>query len=140
MIETGTIKKIDKRNVATVRFARKSACENCHMCFKPRNEMFVELTVKNTLNAKVGDRVSISMGKDVVLISSFIVYILPIIFVGIVLVTTKNMDEMISFGIAGIVLLLSYVIISIADKWIKKKKNFIPKMVKIIMEDSRNGK
>ncbi|HHT83685.1 MAG: SoxR reducing system RseC family protein [Christensenellales bacterium] len=141
MTEIGTISKIDKKNRATVRFPRKTACENCRMCLKPKDEMYVELLVKNTLGAKVGDKVSVSMGKQIVLISSIIVYLLPVVLVAAALFFTRSMKEILSFGISMGILIISYVIIAFIDKWIKSNKNYIPKMVAILKEeDNQNGK
>lgn len=139
MIETGRVHKIDNKNRATIRFPRKTACENCRMCFKPRDEMYVELTVKNTLNAKEGDKVSVSMGRQIVLVSSLIVYLLPVALVALALVFTRGLDELVSFGISIGVLVASYIVMAILDKKIKNHKNFAPQMTQIIKEDE-NGK
>lgn len=140
MIETGIVHKIDKKNRATVRFNRKTACENCRMCFKPKNEMYVELVLKNTLEAKVGDKVSVSMGNQIVLLSSIIVYLIPVVFVAAALLLTRNINEVVSFGIAMGILIVSYAVIALIDKWIKKNKNYTPNMVAIIKEeDEQNG-
>ena len=58
MKEVGVVHKT-KGSFAVVRFERKTACENCNMCLKPREEMYVELRLKNKLNAKVGDIVEV---------------------------------------------------------------------------------
>ena len=111
------------------------------MCLKPKDEMYVELLVKNTLGAKVGDKVSVSMGKQIVLISSIIVYLLPVVLVAAALFFTRSMKEILSFGISMGILIINYVIIAFIDKWIKSNKNYIPKMVAILKEeDNQNGK
>ncbi len=135
MIEVGTVSKVDARNRATIQFPRKTACENCHMCFKPRNEMYVRIVIKNTLSAKVGDKVSVSMGNQVVLTASFIVYGVPILLVAAALFFTRKLDEMLSFGISMAVLAVSFIAMAFLDKWLKNKKNYTPKMVEIIQED-----
>lgn len=135
MIEKGIVHKIDKKNRATVRFSRKSACDSCNMCLKRKDEMFVELVVNNTLDAKVGDKVSVHMGKQIVLLSSIIAYLIPVVFVAIALFFTRKLDELVSFGIAMGILIISYIIIAILDKWIKKRKNYAPSMVEIICEE-----
>lgn len=141
MIETGEIYKINKKNMATVRFPRRTACADCRMCFKPKDEMYVELVVKNTLEGNIGDKVSVSMGQQIVLVSSIVVYLIPVILVAIALFATKNLEELISFGIAMGVLVISFVIVAFMDKWIKKNKNYAPEMVAILnKEDEENGK
>ncbi|MDD4316470.1 MAG: SoxR reducing system RseC family protein [Clostridia bacterium] len=135
MTETGTVSKIDSRNRATVQFPRKTACEHCHMCLKPKNEMFVRIAIKNTLDAKVGDTVSVSMGTQVVLAASFIVYMVPVLLVAAALFATRGLGELASFGIAMGVLVISYIIIAFIDKWLKKNKDYTPKMVEIIKQE-----
>ena len=88
MKEIGFVHKV-KGSTATVRFERKTACENCNMCLKPKEEMYVELKLKNTLNAKVGDKVEVTMGQRAVLTASFIVActsatILPACFIKLI--------------------------------------------------------
>ena len=42
MVETGKVTKL-KGDRITVRFPRKTACENCHMCLKSPDDMYVEI-------------------------------------------------------------------------------------------------
>lgn len=68
---------------AKVEAKRSISCEGCaskDMC-KPGsgNSMIVE--VLNPLNAKIGKRVSFEIGRDVLLKSSFILYLMPVIFI-----------------------------------------------------------
>lgn len=135
MIEIGTVSKIDSRNRATIRFPRKTACENCHMCFKPRNEMFVSIVTKNTLDAHVGDKVSVSMGNQVVLTAALLVYGIPVLLVAVSLLLTRKLDQMLSFGISMGVLAFSFTVMSFIDKWLKNNKNYTPKMVEIIKQE-----
>lgn len=136
MLEIGTVYKIDKKNRATVRFPRKTACENCHMCLKPKDEMFVELNLENTLNAKVSDRVSVSMGEQAVLTASVIAYAVPVVLVAISLFASRSLSNMVSFGISMGVLVFSFVCVALLDKFVlRKKKKFIPQMVAIVTEN-----
>lgn len=137
MIETGTIYKINAKDIATVRFSRKTACENCRMCFKPKDEMYVELTVKNTLEGKVGDKVSVSMGQQIVLVSSFIVYLIPVFLAAVALIATKNLQEMVSLGVTIGILVIYFIFVAFIDKWIKNNKNYAPEMVEIIKQEDK---
>lgn len=136
MTEQGEVYKIDKKNRAIVRFPRTTACKNCNMCFKPRNEMFVEVTLQNTLNAKVGDSVSVSMGKKAVLGASIIVYLVPIVFVGAILALTYKIDEVLSFVFAAVGLVVSETLIALTDRLLRKKTEYMPKMVEILGRSS----
>lgn len=130
MKEIGVITEIKNRE-CLVRFDRKSACENCKMCLKSSDEMFVELLVENTLDAKEGDRVEIEMPDNTVLKASFIVYIIPAATLLTTLVLTQNMADWASFSLAIAVLISTYGIVAATDRYLKKKKGFIPKMVKL---------
>ncbi len=134
MKEIGVVHKI-KGNFATVRFERKTACENCNMCLKPRDEMYVELRLKNALDAKIGDMVEVMMGQKAVLTSSFIVYVMPLIIMAIVLGATHKMELWISLLSSLGSLMISFIGTALIDRLIiRKKADFLPVMTAIINE------
>lgn len=132
MKEVGVVHKI-KGSFATVRFERKTACENCNMCLKPRDEMYVELRLKNSLNANIGDKVEVTMGQKAVLASSFIVYVMPLIVMATVLGITYKMELWISLLSSLGSLVISYIGVALIDRLIiRKKANYLPIMTDII--------
>ncbi len=132
MKEIGVVHKI-KGSFATVRFERKTACENCNMCLKPRDEMYVELRLKNSLNANIGDKVEVTMGQKAVLTSSFIVYVMPLIVMAIGLGITYKMELWISLLSSLGSLVISFIGIALIDRLIiRKKANYLPIMTDII--------
>ena len=134
MFETGVVHKISG-SFATVRFERKTACEKCNMCFKPKEEMYVELRVKNVLNAKVGDKVTVKMGDRAVLTASFLVYGLPVVVMAIALIFTYKLAIWISLGVSFGSLVLSFISVALLEKFvIRKKKEYMPIMSSIINE------
>ena len=136
MKEVGFVHKI-KGGTATVRFERKTACENCNMCLKPREEMYVELKLKNSLNAKVGDKVEVTMGQRAVLTASFIVYVVPLLVMAIALGATFKLELWISLVASLGSLALSFIGVALVDKLIiKKKADYLPVMSAIIKEDN----
>ena len=138
MKEVGVVHKT-KGSFAVVRFERKTACENCNMCLKPREEMYVELRLKNKLNAKVGDIVEVTMGHKAVLTASFIVYVIPLLLMGIALGCTFKMDLWISLvaGFSG--LIVGFIGVSLADKFIiRKRKDYLPTMTAIMSNEKVN--
>ena len=135
MKEIGLVHKI-KGNTATIRFERKTACENCNMCLKPKEEMYVELKVRNSLNAKVGDKVEVTMGQRAVLTASFIVYVMPLLVMFVVIGCTYKMDVWISLVASLGSLIVSFIGVAIIDKLIiKKKVDYLPVMSAIINEE-----
>ena len=135
MKEVGFVHKI-KGSTATVRFERKTACENCNMCLKPREEMYVELKLRNSLNAKVGDKVEVTMGQRAVLTASFIVYVAPLLVMAIVLGATFKLELWISLVASLGSLALSFIGVALIDKLIiKKNSDYLPVMSAIIIEN-----
>lgn len=98
--------------------------------------MFVEVTIQNTLNAKVGDFVAVSMGKKAVLGASIIVYLVPIVLVGAILALTYKIDEVLSFVFAAVGLVVSETLIALTDRLLRKKTEYMPKMVEILGRSS----
>lgn len=139
MRETGVVHKELSRNRVKVRFPRRTACENCNMCLKPKNEMFVEIVCDNVLNAKVGDSVSVEMGEKSVLTAAFIVYLIPIILVTASMFAFKSLGEWWQFGSAITMLIIGFVFSSLIDKKLRKKKGFCPQMAEIIRDNVENN-
>ena len=126
MREVGVVHKV-RGMFATVRFDRKTACENCNMCLKPREANYVELRVKNTLSAKVGDTVEVAMGDRAVLTAALLVYAVPLIIMGIVLSVTYTLDIGICLAATFGSLILAFIAVALIDKFvIRQKKEYAP--------------
>lgn len=133
MIEKGKVIKIDnKKNTATVSFDRKSDCEKCGMCLMSKDKMKVEITLKNKVNAELNDIVEVSMGEGFVLTSAIIVYLIPVILIGLSLLFTRKYDEIIQIISIGLSLLIGLLIAFIIDKSIRNRKGFNPEIINII--------
>lgn len=138
MTETGIVVKL-KGSFATVRFDRKTACENCNMCFKPREQNYVEIRVKNELGAKEGDKVKVAIGKRAVLTASFIVYIIPLLLVGIAVgITSRFTNEWITLGVGLGTLAVSFLLLIPIEKKVKRKRGYYPSMAEIIKDENQN--
>ncbi len=129
MDEIGTVTALNpRRKTAKVEFPRQSACDKCGMCAKHKDNMTVYMDVKNDIDAKVGDKVVVTMASGYVLKATFIVYVVPIILVALVLVFARPLHELIQTALCVGALAVGVVIAWWADKQLKKKKGFIPKM------------
>ncbi len=131
MTERGVVSKV-KGGKATVQFERHSACDKCHMCAVTKDTMKVEVTLDNTLGANVGDFVEVEMGERYVLTAAAIVYVIPLVLigVGIGLGTLINELAQVLMGLGGLV--VGFVIAILLDKLvIRKKKGFAPRMKSI---------
>ena len=76
--EKGTIKAIENHEV-TVEFHRSSACEKCGACMmaKDTGKMFIKLPY--TKAVEVGDEVYVDVEKNFFILSSVLLYIVPLI-------------------------------------------------------------
>ena len=90
-----------------------------------------------TLNAKVGDKVEVTMGQRAVLTASFIVYVVPLLVMAIALGSTFKLELWISLVASLGSLALSFIGVALIDKLIiKKKADYLPVMSAIIKEDN----
>lgn len=133
MQEIGKVIEVVDDNVK-VRFERKSACAHCGMCGFKENDTFVDVAVKNVLQAKKDDLVEIEMRDSAVLIASIIAYLIPVCLALIGLIITQQLtDEMwIQLVVCLCSLALSYVLVFLLDKKFKYTRMFMAKMQRII--------
>jgi len=134
MTERGVVSKL-KGKYCTVEFDRRSACDECHMCSVTKDKKKVEIYVENTLGAKEGQFVEIEMGEKYVLTAAAIVYVIPIILIGIGLGCGTLISDLASLllGLGGLV--LGFVIAFILERCvIRKKQGFRPTMKSICPE------
>lgn len=140
MQERGRVQSVDnKAKKVTVQFDRKSACDKCGMCLMSKDSMKVELVLDNELNACEGDIVDVSMGSGYVLTSSFVVYLIPIMLIVVGLLITRNLSELIQVIAITSALVISFTAIRIADKIIRNRKGFKPRIINI-QEKSKEEK
>lgn len=131
MTERGVVSKI-KGNKATVQFERHSACDKCHMCAVTKDTMKVEVTLDNTLGANVGDFVEVEMGERYVLTAAAIVYVIPLVLIGVGIGVGTLINELAQVLMALGGLVIGFVIAILLDKLvIRKKKGFAPRMKSI---------
>jgi len=80
LVEIGTVKEIVGAE-AIVEVERASACAHCvskHLCF-PEGASSLLIRVANSIGAKVGDRVKLSLRGRTFLWLSFLVYLVPLL-------------------------------------------------------------
>ncbi|MFC1593389.1 SoxR reducing system RseC family protein [Candidatus Neomarinimicrobiota bacterium] len=130
--DIGRITKIDD-NFATIAIDSTDDCKDCGIRFlcSPGSEKEKIIRLENTIDAKVGDSVSISEASNILLKLSFLQYGLPLIgfLLGIVIGTQipiklqpiefyQFLDGLFGLGLAGII---SYLIIK---RMAKKPGNY----------------
>lgn len=136
MFEVGTVESVnDKHGTAKVVFDRKSACAKCGMCLTANGDkMKVYVDVKNSLSAKVGDKVEVAMSDRFVLKAAFVVYLIPILLIGIGLAIFRNYSDIILFAVICSALIVGTGISIVVDRLVKKKGKSAPIMRNIILK------
>jgi len=126
MKETGRIRRILKEDIAEVEFKSSSACSKCGKCsLGVSGDVFIEAV--NKIGAKKGDKVEVEISS--VVSSSFIVYILPVIFIVLgyfigvqvhPLWGLKISMESLGIVFALIFLFISFVLLKLYDLFVSK--------------------
>jgi sigma-E factor negative regulatory protein RseC len=139
--EEGTITKVFA-DMARVKVRRSSMCDICKCksaCSTLSDTEVMEAEALNTANARPGDRVLLNIPSKSLWKISFVIYMLPVIFlisgaiVGMRLAKIYSLEPELGallLGIAGC--LLSFAIIRLFAKHVGKNKDYMPEIVKIL--------
>ena len=98
--------------------------------------MKVYVEVKNTLQAKAGDRVGVAMNDKFVLKAAFVVYIIPVILVGAGLAIFRKLSDLLLLAVIAVGLLIGVAIGITIDRLVRKKGAFAPTMTEIYKDES----
>lgn len=138
MTEVGEVVRT-KGDMAVVRLKRSSACRHCGACGLGAGSDDMLLTLPNTLNAKPGDLVELSLGSGQLLKASAITYLIPLIalivgvIVGYMLGEHMAVDQQLAGAIMGLVFTAAaFGIIRALDPVFRRSSHFIPRMVSIL--------
>ncbi|HHI88216.1 MAG TPA: hypothetical protein ENK03_04750 [Candidatus Cloacimonetes bacterium] len=129
---------VDIQNgLAVVEYSRSDACNTCKLkafCFQKGGDVN-KLTMKNNLNVKKGDMIQFEISPQMRMLSSFLVFILPVVFmIGSYFLCRSaiGLSENISIVVSLISIAVAFIIVKIIDDQIKKKAMIQPKMVAVI--------
>lgn len=131
MLQNGIVKKLHT-NTAEVEIHRSAACgESCAACGLCPGKTAV-VAAANEIRADVGDSVTIDMADKKVLGAAFLVYIVPLIalIAGYFIGYAVFKSELPSVGIAFLLMAVTFGIIILCDKRLKKR--YTPRIVSII--------
>ena len=137
----GIVTKVDITN-AWVTTKVTKACKGCaalHVCTSFGDGKKIEVKAINTVSAKIGDRVVISLEGLTYLKISFLFYLFPVLSVILGAVIGESfsifIDNTASSAIFGFLFfLLAILIIKIIEKRLSKKNKYIPKITKILKQ------
>ena len=142
MNQKGFITEIVDDKTAKLIMKRQSACASCGKCTKLSSEcQDLVVEVDNTIGAKKGDYVEVSMESIKVLKATLLVYLLPLIFLLAGTIITYYILELIEFagpievisGVVGLVCtFISYLLLKKNDDKFNESREYIPKVTKII--------
>ncbi|WP_040327302.1 SoxR reducing system RseC family protein [Clostridium ihumii] len=128
MEQDGVVKKING-DTADIAFIKKSGCGgNCGSCKSPCPSDIIIIPVKNTLDAKVGDKIKISVGKEAFSNMTFWAYVFPTIMTLIGLIGSMFLFKSLNFKsyeVLSVVVGIIFLVISflISSKLNKKAKD-----------------
>lgn len=142
MNQQGFIIDIVDNRTAKMIMQRHSACASCGKCSKLSSEcQDLVVEVDNSIGAKKGDRVEVSMESVKVLKATMLAYLVPLIFLLVGTILTYYILNLIKFSgsievISGVVGLIctgiSYLLLKRNDNKFKQSRQYIPKITSII--------
>ncbi len=146
MLESGEVVNLSG-DTAYVRFKRGSACGNCNACgmLKDMSEHIID--VKNSLDAKQGDRVLVEFATKSGITSSAIAYIFPLlmlvlgVILGYIIGEAYFADSVEIFAaVLGLVFTaLAFLAIKLAEPLLKRRVADTFKLVRIIDEKEKDN-
>lgn len=144
MNQQGFIIDIVDNRTAKMIMQRHSACASCGKCSKLSSEcQDLVVEVDNSIGAKKGDHVEVSMESVRVLKATLLAYLVPLMFLLVGTILTYYILDLIKFSgptevISGVVGLIctciSYLLLKKNDDKFKQSRQYIPKVTKIIEE------
>ena len=136
MREVGRVVK-QKDNLVTVRFPRKSTCEHCNMCAIKPNDSHVDMTLENTLNCNIDDRVEVNISRGTVLKMSLLVYFFPMVvgIIGLLVAYLLGTSEIIQMIACVGSIAVAFLVLAVIDRFYAVSKKGKPYLVRILDED-----
>jgi sigma-E factor negative regulatory protein RseC len=144
--ETGSIVELKGKQIAKVLCEKQSFCAHCasmESCQVGNDGRSRLVEAHNQLGAKVGDRVKLATSTRTFLQSSFILYIVPLLFLIVGAVSGQLVGSYVQLGIdpnllsaiLGVAFLcLSFVLIRVGSRAIPRETT-MPRVVEILPED-----
>lgn len=131
----GKIVEVIDDSTAIVTMVKHTSCKNCGACHigsKPE----MSITVENTVNAKLGNIVEVSMPTQNILSAAFIMYVIPLVMlvagigIGTKIFSSLSGGEIFAILLGFALLTVSYLVIRQNEKRFREKyKAVITKII-----------
>lgn len=121
-----------------VKLVRHTACGSCGACQLGDEQKDILLVAKNTVNAKNGDLVEVSMATNSVLSAAFIMYVIPLVglFVGLLTGQVLFAGNDVLTALMGLaVMALAFLIIKLNDKRFLKNEKYTAQVLKVLQSE-----
>ncbi len=141
--EEGVVFKMgmDGSGTAWVKTTRSSACESCssrHACQADGGGEEMEVEAINTANARIGDRIVLSLDTGILLKTTFLLYVFPILaliagaFAGQTVAGMNGMDTSGMSALFGFLFFgLAVVVIRITGRRLSTNRQYKPEIIKV---------
>lgn len=133
MNEQGIVKEVyeDHIDLSIIRHEACASCSAGSLCH-PGVEKIIEVYTSNTAELSKGDKVNLEIEPEKVLMASFLVYVLPLLGMGlgITIATILNLSENYTIAISFAGLFVMLLVLMIIEKKIRKNKTLNIKVVK----------
>lgn len=135
MTEIGIVTEC-KGNRAKVKVEKKAECSKCGMCLFPKNASSIEFNANNDIGAKKGDTVQMSMNESSKLLGALLVFLVPLILIGLSAVITYVFigKDIYLLAISLPLIVVWFVVLAVIDKKLGRSKNFSPKITSIVKD------
>ncbi len=138
MTEQGVV--IKDGQSATVRIDKKDECSKCGMCLFPKNASHIDVSAENSLGASKGQTVVIERTSELKLISILLVFVVPLLLIGVSAVFTYLLIKVEYWlAILSVILVASwYTILAFIDKRFKSLKKYGAKIIEVVKENKED--
>ena len=138
----GIVTKVYSSTTAWVKCTKSAACKSCSakgFCSTAGGDDDVEVEAINVAGAKVDDRVTISFETSSLLKVSFLIYMIPVLFlipgviIGDKIAAIFNYDQTIfSVLVGSLFLFAAFFFVKTKGKELSKKDAYKPKIIRIL--------
>lgn len=133
MKQKGIVKETEN-GIAVVSILREEACSSCSgrkFCGSAKR---VDIKVKNSIDAEVGDTVEIETASEKVLGFAALVFLAPVVLAVVLYLAFLTVDQTVASLTAFFGFIIPFIVAYVLDK--KKKDNLLPEITALICPEN----